>query len=194
MIKINLLPPFLRRRENIPKIPLSFIIFVVTLIIFSLHVVLAVFTLQKKVEVGFLNNAWDKMQPQFKEIDVLKNNLEAQRDKIKMTESVLKREVYFTDFFNKINKAVPKGLWLNRLSLSGAGLVIEGSVFSFGTDKVSLVNMFFNELKNDDFFNNNFSKFNLDSMQTRNIKEYEILDFLLTAQINKERFKIEHSN
>lgn len=148
----------------------------------------------KKVQVVSLNKIWEKMEPQFKEVNALKNKLEIERDKVKVTEYILKREVYFTDFLNKINKAVPKGLWLNHLSLSEEGLVIEGSVFSFGTDKVSLVNKFFNELRTDELFIQSFNKFNLDSVQTRNIKEYELLDFLLTAQINKERFKIGHSN
>ena len=83
---------------------------------------------------------------------------------------------------NKLNLAIPKRLWLNRLSISGNNLVIEGSVFSFGNDHVTLVNKFFDQLKGDEFFVQNFSDLNLDSMQRRTIKSYEALDFLLTAE------------
>ncbi len=134
------------------------------------------------------------MQLQFRLVDVLKISLVVKRDKARVMEYILNRNLYFTEFFNKINQAVPKGLWLNRLSFSYNGLVIGGGVFSFGTEEISLVNKFFNELKNDELFLENFSNFNLDSVQRRVIKEYEILDFLLTADINKERFEIEYSS
>lgn len=194
MIKINLLPPDLRKKEIMPKIPLSFIAFLVILIIFAIHILLFFLSMYKKVQVAALNKTWETMQPQFKEIDALRKNLEAERSKVKIREYVLKRDFYWTDFLNKINKAVPKGLWLNHLSLSDTGLVIEGSVFSFGTEEVSLVNKFFDELKSDGFFIQYFNKFNLDSVQRRSIKDYEILDFLLTAQINKEKPKVERRN
>jgi Tfp pilus assembly protein PilN len=102
-------------------------------------------------------------------------------------EAILKKDLYLTDFLNEINKAVPKGLWLTRLSFSSKGLVLEGSVFSFDSDEVSLANSFFDELKSDNFFVENFVNFNIGSVQRRNIKEYEIVDFLFTADKRQEK-------
>lgn len=194
MIEINLLPPDLRKKEIAQQFKTSLIIYFVTMAVLAIHLLFFVLNVYKKVQVDSLNSSWEKAQPQFSEIEVLKNNLEIKRDKAKVMEQILGRNIYFTEFFNKINKAIPKGLWLNRLSFSYDGLVIGGSVFSFGTEEVSLVNKFFNELKNDEFFISNFNYFNLDSVQRRVIKEYEVLDFLLTAEIKKERFQIEYSN
>lgn len=194
MIKINLLPTNLRKKDIVHKIPLPVIMYFVTLIVIALHLIFFVLSVYKKVQLGSLNQTWERMQPQFREVDVLKNSLVVKRDKARVMEYILNRNLYFTEFFNKINQAVPKGLWLNRLSFSYNGLVIGGGVFSFGTEEISLVNIFFNELKNNELFLENFSNFNLDSVQRRVIKEYEILDFLLTADINKERFEIEYSS
>lgn len=194
MIKINLLPTNLRKKDIVHKIPLPVIMYFVTLIVIALHLIFFVLSVYKKVQLSSLNQTWERMQPQFREVDVLKNSLVVKRDKARVMEYILNRNLYFTEFFNKINQAVPKGLWLNRLSFSYNGLVIGGGVFSFGTEEISLVNKFFNELKNDELFLENFSNFNLDSVQRRVIKEYEILDFLLTADINKERFEIEYSS
>lgn len=190
MIKINLLPENLRKSESVQKIPLLAVIYIISLIIIVLHILLGVLSVYKKVQLTTLDKTWNKIQPQYKEVQTLKKELAIKRDKVKLIDFLLKRNIYLTDFLNKINKAVPKGLWLNRLSFSETGLFIEGSVFSFGTDEVSLVNKFFNELKNDGFFQKNFNNFNLESMQRRNIKEYEVLDFLLTAKVNEDILKI----
>jgi len=62
-------------------------------------------------------------------------------------------------------------------------LSIEGSVFNFGIDEITKLNSFFNDLKNDDFFKLNFSSVDLASVRRRQVKDYEIVDFLLKAQI-----------
>ena len=188
MIKINLLSESIRKKETSRKVPLPVIIYFVTLAVISIHLIFLVLNIYKKVQLSSLNQTWERTQPEFKEVGAIKMNLSISRDKVKAMEDMLGRNIYFTDFFNKINQAVPKGLWLNRLSFSYEGLVIEGSVFSFGKEEVSLVNKFFDELKNDQFFLENFSDFNLDSVRRRVIKEYEVLDFLLTADVKKERF------
>lgn len=193
MIKIDLLPQNLKKKESTSKIPVFPILALVILVVLAINILLGLLILYKKAQVGILNKKWNGMQAQFKEVEDLKNGLKAKEDKIKIMEYVTKRDIYWTDFFNKINQAVPKGLWFNRLALSKQGLIIEGSVFSFSTDKVTLVNKFYNELKNDEFFKLNFVNFSLDSVQKRIIKDYEILDFLLTAKINEKRFEVEYS-
>ncbi|MFC1709903.1 PilN domain-containing protein [Candidatus Omnitrophota bacterium] len=194
MIKINLLPSAARKKEISKKFKAPVIIYFVTMAVVSLHLIFFVLNVYKKAQLGSLEGSCERSQPQFKEIEVLKNNLTIKRDRVKVMEYILSRNIYFTEFFNKINLAIPKGLWLNRLNFSYNSLVIGGSVFSFGTEEISLVNKFFNELKNDQFFLDNFNNFSLDSVQRRIIKEYEVLDFLLTAGIINERFEIEYSN
>lgn len=193
MIKINLLPETLRRKESTTKIPVLPILFIAIFIVLSLNILFVLLVLYKRTQVSHIEQKWNNMQGQFKEVSDLKKELVTKKEKLKVMEYTLKRDVYWTDFLNKINQSVPKGLWLNRLTLSSKqGLVIEGSVFSFSADQVSLVNRFFNELKSDQFFQQNFNNFSLGSVQRRTVKQYEILDFLLTASINQERFGVEY--
>ena len=194
MIKIDLLPLAYRKDYGTKKIYAPVVIYFVTLFVLALHLIFFVLNVYKKVQVGALNQTWEASQPQSREINLLKDKLAVKSEKVRVLDKVLGRNIYFTELFNKINQAVPKGLWLNRLSFSYNGLVLGGSVFSFGTEEVSLVNKFFNGLKNDVFFEENFINFNLDSVQRRVIAEYEILDFLLTADVKTERFKVGFSN
>lgn len=183
MITINLLPQEARKQEKKDIVPLTPLLFIALIVILVLHTVLGLFGLVKKMQLGILERSWTKVQPQLTEMSEIKKELEEKQKKAEALTSIAKRTVYWTDFFNKINAAVPKGLWLNRLSLSEQGFVIEGSVFSFNIDQISLVNKFFDELKKDVFFQMNFSNFSLDSVQRRSIKQYEILDFVLTAKL-----------
>ncbi|MDD5006068.1 MAG: PilN domain-containing protein [Candidatus Omnitrophica bacterium] len=197
MIRINLLPANLRRREtsiDVPQINMLPVVSVAVLVVLAIHIIFFLLSYDKKMRLGSLAGTWDKKQQQFKEIEDLKKNLILKKDKVKTIESFLRRDFYLTDFLNKVNQAVPKGLWLTRLSFSIDGLVIEGSVFSSSSELVSLVNNFFNGLKSDVFFQQNFDNFNLDSVQRKNIKEYEVLDFLLTAGIRQQEEKIVNSS
>jgi len=191
MIKIDLLPPQLRKKDKIvSKIPMASVVPIIILVMIGLHILFGIVTIYKKVQILALGKTWSGMSSQFKEVSTLKDGIKDKKDKIKDMEFVLNRKFYYTELLSKVNQAIPKRLWLNQLTLSKTGLVIEGSVFSFGDDQVSSVNKFFDVLKNDSFFVKNFRNFNIGSMQRRAIKSYEVLDFILSAE-NKEEKKVE---
>ena len=203
MIKINLLPVGLRRKDDTVKtaslgpglkFPVYPVMAVVFTVVIAVHIILGLFSFEKKMQVGSLDKSSKNAQSQYQEIEDLKKETTVKKDKVRIMESVLKKDFYLTYFMNKINKAVPRGLWLNRLEFSSKGLVMEGSVFSFDIDEISLVNVFFDELKKDNLFLENLSEFNIDSVQRRNIKDYEVLDFILTAKINNKESDKKVSN
>ncbi|MDD5292239.1 MAG: PilN domain-containing protein [Candidatus Omnitrophica bacterium] len=204
MIKVNLLPAHLKRKESagksapdslykIPMYPIMAVVFILVLIV---HIVLGLFSFNRKMQIDSLDKTSKRVQAQSKEIENIKKDIIAKKDKLKILEPLLKKDIYWTSFLNKVNQAVPKGLWLTNLSFSNRGLTIKGSVFSFEADEVSLVNSFFDVLKNDSFFSDNFVDFNIGSMQRRGIKQYEVLDFVLTAEEKKKEEKTsdEHNN
>ena len=185
MITINILPKELQEKEKTSTFSLPPVFFKAVVIIVAFHVVVGFVGLYKKIQLQGLDKKWTKVQPQFKEFNDLKVELAQKKERADAIKGVLKRDKYWTDFFNKINQATPKGLWLNRLSISEQGLAIEGSVFSFNKDQITLVNKFFDELKKDPFFRESFFNFSLDSVQSRTIKQYEVIDFVLSATLNK---------
>ncbi|MDD5618785.1 MAG: hypothetical protein PHG69_06815 [Candidatus Omnitrophica bacterium] len=198
MIRINLLPANFKRQDDAAKgepsqplnLPTYQIMAVVFIAVLAIHVVLALMTFNKKMQIASLDRVSKRMHAQSKEVESIKKDITEKKDKLKVMESVLSKNLYTTQFLSKINKATPRGLWLNRLSFSERGLVMEGSVFSLRGEEVSLVNIFFDELKGDDFFVKNFVDFNIDSVQRKSIKQYEVLDFILTAEIKKEEKKV----
>ena len=194
MITINLLPQEFRKAEKKETVPVSLVIVGVVVVMVVLHVLFGVLGLYKKAQLAYLEKKWTGEQAHFKEVSDLKKELEEKKRKADALKGFVVRDVYWTDFFNTINRAVPKGLWLNRLSVSDQGLVIEGSVFSFNIDQVALVNKFFDELKKDAFFRARFTNFSLDSVQRRSIKQYEILDFLLTAKLTEGQLEGKAAN
>jgi len=186
MIKINLLPSAQKKQTSkiqlqvTPYIP---IIFLVILFMLGLNILLGLFGIFKKVQFIALNNKWRSAQPKMQEIEKLKADIKSKKQQISTLGSLTVRNFYITTLLNKINKSIPDGLWLSKLSIKSDGLSIEGSVFNFGIDEITKLNSFFNDLKNDDFFKLNFSSVDLASVRRRQVKDYEIVDFLLKAQI-----------
>jgi len=193
MIKVNLLPEHLKKKEPgqkssrgpLDKAPIYPIMAVIFILLLFVHIALGLFIFNKKMQIDSLDKTSKNAQAQSKEIEDIKKDIAAKRDKLKILEPLLKRDMHWTYFLNKVNQAVPKGLWLTNISFINRRLVIKGSVLAFESDEVSLVNSFFDDLKNDSFFADNFADFNIGSMQRRSIKQYEVLDFILTAEGKK---------
>lgn len=194
MININLLPTGFKNKEEVSKsgqlslakLPGLPIMVGVLLVVLSAHIILGLLSLDKKMQTASLENRLKGMDSQARTVENIKKEAAIKKEKATVMESIFKRNLHITYLLNKINKAVPKGLWFSRINFSQKGLSIEGSVFSFDGDQVPLVNNFFDKLKSDSFFIERFTDLNIDSMQTRNVKQYEILDFIARADTKKE--------
>jgi len=78
---------------------------------------------------------------------------------------------------------VPKGLWLQRFSLSSEGLVIQGSVVSRTQNEMTIIGKFLQDLKVSKVFASTFSKIELSSVQRRTIKTFDVVDFVLLGSL-----------
>ena len=185
MITVNLLPENQRRHKNrieLKSIPFMPIVFLVVIIVLAIHVLLGMVSVYKRIQAISLNSRWQKAQPKIQEMEKLKAELRKKNQQINFLNSILERRFYASAVLNKINRAIPEGLWLNRLSIKKDSFIMEGSVFNFGIDEITMLNNFFNDLKKDDFFKLNFDNLDLASVRRRQVKDYEIVDFLLSAQ------------
>jgi len=186
MITINLLPENLKQEKSqlkLEKIPFLPIIFLVIFIVLVIHILLGVVGIYKRVQTISLNKQWQQSQPKLKEIEKIKEDLRKKNQQLAVLENIVNRNFYWGNLLSKINKAVPEGLWLTRLNIQKDSFVIEGSIFNFGLDEIALLNTFFNDLKEDDLFKSNLENFDIASVRRRKIKNYEIIDFLLSADI-----------
>ena len=194
MITINLLPENLREQRSglkLEKIPFLPIIFLVVAVVLFAHILLGMAGIYKRIQTISLNRQWQKAQPKLQEIEKIKSDLRKKDQQVALLENILKRDFYWSTLLSKINKAVPQGLWLRQLNIQEDSFTMEGSVFNFGLDEIALLNTFFNDLKGDSFFENNLKNFDLTSVRRRKIKNYEIIDFLLSAEIKGSEIETE---
>lgn len=185
MITINLLPKNLRRGERKIVIPYRTTIFGIVAFFILLHFSLLALAAVKEIQILSLNGTWQQVEPQSKDTSSVKGEIKKLESGIKTMETVLFRDLSMTELLSGLNAAVPKGLWLERFSFSNEGLVIQGSVVSLTQNEMTIIGKFLQDIKNNKTFSTHFSKIELNSVQRRTIKTYDVVDFVVVGDIKK---------
>jgi hypothetical protein len=185
MITINLLPKNLRKIERKVVLPYkTALVWVIACFLF-LHAVLLLIAGVKQVQVLTLKLSWGMVEPQSKDSLSTKSEIKKLETDIKSMTAVLSRKVSATELFSGLNAAVPKGLWLERFSFSDEGLVVQGSVISLTQNEMTTIGKFLQDLKSNKTFQSLFSKIELNSVQRRTIKTYDVVDFVVVGDLKK---------
>ena len=193
MIEVNLLPPELRKRESRVTIPIpreSLYLVGGSVIIFLLliHLILMGALATKKVKYLSLNMEWQKILPDKKKIDTLKEDQKTIIDKIRSIDKLTKKgRISWAKKLNILSDVVPQGVWLRRINFSGSELMIEGSSVSIKGEEVILVNKFASAIKNNVDFSSDFQDLEVSSIKRRQIKNIEVADFVLVALLKDKR-------
>lgn len=187
MIEINLLPKNLRKVEK--KVNLPYKAYVVLLVIFLLllHALLFSLCVFKKIQVVSFTHVWDELTPKSKDSSLMREKIKVFEVDVGSMKKILARRVVLTDLFSELNNAIPKGLWLERLSYSEEGLVLQGSVVSLSQNEMTIIGKFLQALKSSNVFSSIFSKIELSSVQRRMIKTYDVVDFVLVGEFKHEK-------
>lgn len=187
MIEINLLPRNLRKAEK--KINVSYRAYIVLLVIllFFLHVLLFSLGMVERAQVNGLAHAWDDLSPKSKDSAQTREQIKVFEADIDLMKGLFVRKVVLTELFSSLNTSIPKGLWLERLSYSKDGLVIQGSVVSLTQNEMTIIGKFLQSLKGSNVFSSVFSKIELTSVQRRMIKTYDVVDFILVGEFKSEK-------
>ena len=185
MLIINLLPRDLKKTERKITLPYKIYIFIVLVVLIFLHLCLFSVAAVKKVQILILRGSWGKVEPQSKDAVSIKaeiKDLEAKTDSMK---DILSHKANMTELLSSLGLAVPKGLWLERFTYSKDGLMIQGSVVSLTQNEMSIIGKFLQDLKNNKTFAALFAKVELNSVQRRTIKTYDVVDFVVVGEIKK---------
>lgn len=203
LIKINLLPiekQKVRRRFALPGLPQfkSFLPLVIGLIalVIIIHLILASAVLWNKTAYNMLSKKWNNLEPEKKEVDRLRNEAGRMEKKISLVEQLLTSRFSWTDALESINECVVPGVWLSNFVLGEKTdpnskvrkvfLSLSGSAVTSGGQGTATIGKFMNSLKENKDFSDDFDEIELGSIQRRNIKETEIMDFTITAYFKKE--------
>ena len=185
MITINLLPNNLKKTEQKIVLPYkSYIVILFVLLIF-LHFCLFSLAVIKKVQIAVLKKNWTRFEPRSKDSTSTRKEVKDLETGVDTTKRVLSRKASLTELFSSLNAAVPRGLWLERFSFSEEGLVIQGSVVSLTQNEMTIIGKFLQDLKNNKTFSSLLSKIELNSVQRRTIKTYDVVDFVLIGELKK---------
>jgi Tfp pilus assembly protein PilN len=192
MIEINLLPPELRKKEPkfkiaIPKETLYLFSGAIIFFLVLIHIILMVSLSIRKAKYANLKKQWQKILPEKKKIDILKQEHKNISNKIKSINRLTKKgRINWAKKLNIISDILPDGVWLRRIDFSEGELIIEGSSVSLKGEEVMLVNKFTSALKNNNDFYSDFKDLDIDSIKRRQIKNIEVADFILTAKLREK--------
>jgi len=186
MISINLLPEGQRCKEQKISLPYKGVyVLVAFVVVLLLHFFLISVTMIKKVQVDNLKKSWERLEPSTKDAVAIKKEIKDLEAKTNEIKGFLSRKGSLAEVLSSLNSAVPKGLWLEHFSFSKEGLMIQGSVVSLNQGEMSIISRFLQDLKSNKVFETLFSKIELNSVQRRMIKTYDVVDFILVGEIKK---------
>ncbi len=194
MIEINLVPPQLRKRQkknfsatgifNLPQEIVFALIGGVIAFLIVIHVLLQLNIFLKVIQHSALKAQWAKTQPEKQQVDVVLNELRSSQNKINAINKVTtSKRLLWAQKFNEISESLPRGMWLNRLSLESNVFMIEGSAFSKIGNEMTTVGDFLTTLKNSKAFMEGLENIDVGSIQRRQIKSVDISDFYITIRI-----------
>lgn len=185
MIIINLLPQNLKKAER--KIILPYKSYLLMLLAFFvvLHFCLFSLSVINKIHIAALKSSWARMEPGSKDAASTRVDIKGLEAKVDSMKTDFSRKMSLTDLLSSLNAAVPNGLWLERFTFSDEGLLIQGSVVSLARNEMTIIGKFLQDLKNSKTFSSVFSKIELNSVQRRMIKTYDVVDFILIGELKK---------
>ena len=106
-----------------------------------------------------------------------------------ISDMTTKKGILWAPKFNAISDAIPKGLWIRKMTLDHAGLTLEGSVVSKNQSEINNVDVFLSALKVNGNFMKGFSSLEVNSIQRDKNNAVEVTDFTVMAKLNETKLK-----
>lgn len=193
MLEINLLPERLKKKSkkqfDFLQLPNELIIGLVVGIVgllVSIHILLLAITITANLRLKALEGNWKKIEPSKKIVDNLKQEIDSLEAKINSITSIRARKnISWSRNLNLISGDMVRGLWLTRIYYAGGALSIEGSAVSKKGEEMINVGKFASNLKGDKSFYSLLKNLELTSIQRRNIKSIEVVDFVISAGVKE---------
>ena len=189
MIEINLLSEESKvKTKRIGKVSIEskyflYLIPLVFAVLIFAHICLAAVGIAKNLQFGQLNSKWKKLQPQREQLNNLNKEYDVVTSGAKVIQEMNSRRLNWSEKLNRLSQDLPSGIWFNEILVSRKDFVLKASVVSLQKEEMSLINKFIDSLKNDTRFLRDFDKLELGSVQKKSLGGYDVVDFILTAQL-----------
>lgn len=194
MIDINLIPENLKKKRkshmlpaalNIPQEAIIGLVGGLFVLLLLVHVVLQLIIFVKFAQHARYKNRWEKLSPEKEKTDLIVSQLRSNQSKIKSIEEITtSKRVTWAQKLNDISDSIPRGVWLNKISVEDKVVVIEGSAVSKIKDEmISMVGLFAANLKEQKNFMMDLTNLEVGSIQRRKSQVAEVADFTITAKL-----------
>ena len=196
MIEINLLPLQLRKkrkgvnlvsrsillpRETVIALVGGFLFFVL-----FIHAVLQFVIAIKFVQIKRYERQLTRIAPDKANADRVIQELRVLQAKVKSIEGVAEqRKILWAKKLNEISDALPRGVWLTRLTFQDGILIMQGSAVSKSKNEMSNVHAFTASLKSSPGFTQNLSNIELGLIKSRKVNTTQIADFTISADVQQ---------
>jgi len=193
MIEINLVPTHLRKTKktsssltvtNVPKEAIIGLVGGLFTLLFLTHLVLFVVMVIKFTQYSHLEKEIEKIDSVWQEAKTVLLEMRSLQNKIEAVRKVTTAEqVSWSGKLNDVSDSIPKGVWLNKLSLDENVLLIDGSSVSKEHNEMISVGTFTANLKDLKSFMSGLNDIEVGSIQRRQIRSVEVADFLITVRL-----------
>jgi len=169
---------------NFPKEILLGVASGLVLLIVMVHLLLGAVWLFAFGQLSFHNVQWQKVLPDKVVLDSINKEFGDVKKKINtIADITVKKSVRWAPKFNAISDALPKGLWIRKMTLDKTGLSMEGSVVSKTQNEIYDVGLFLSALKQNSDFMKDFSSLEVNSIQRGKSNAVEVTDFTVMAKL-----------
>ena len=194
MIEINLLPGRLgkKRRSShlegfqIPKEIIIGLIGGLVCLLVIIHLIFLLFIAGAKMNLSRLEKQWRDLEPAKQKVDIVKDEINSIESNAKNIISLkANKRTLWARKLNLISDNMVRGVWLTRIYFGQGVLKIEGSAVSKRGEEMISVGKLVSNLKKDKDFYPDIKNLELTSLQRRNIKSVEVVDFLITMGVKE---------
>lgn len=169
---------------NLPKEAIVGIGGGLLVLLFLIHFLLLITMFVKFAQHKSALRHWERIQPEKKKVDLVIDEMHGLQSKINSIEKVTtQKRILWSQKLNDISDCMSRGVWLNKISLDQKILLIDGSAVSKIKDEMVSVGNFTANLKGKKSFMTGLDGVELGSIQRRQVKAVDLVDFVVTVKL-----------
>jgi len=180
-ITINLYPFQQADEPPLNKTLAHYIPAVILVLILLIIVNIGAFALANIFEMSraSLENTNKNLAPSIKDIQELKDALEAQIKEKKDYQSISTTRIQATRIMAEVYGSMPKNIWLRSFSFDRDTLALEGTVVKWKEEQMASLDKFIKDLNKKDYFVSQFKNANVKDYRKGKVQNTETIDFVI---------------
>jgi hypothetical protein len=201
MIELNLLPKELRKkrkkRRKVPpehrkavRLPSLMIVIGLLLVLFTAHAILIVSLLNKRGLYSTLEEQWDQALTQRKRAERINSRIEEIQRRLGTVKEIVRPALNWTKLLSGLNLSIINNVWLSEMDIRFGNiegtqgevpriLLLKGYALGDSEKATSLVAQFMDSLKSNPDFYDHFKEIELESIQSREYENENVMSFSL---------------